>query len=344
MGTDRNNERINWFREQGIPVLFFAIVLFLVILSDPDKPAAPTPAAVENDSGFYVRNVKIPPLFFCGEKVPIEDSEVRKRITKQLLAYTFDQPSTLYLNKKAARWFPVMEPILKKNGVPEDFIYVAILESGLINSPDQPKAGGFWQLQIPVAQSYGLIINDHIDERFNIEKSTDAACKCFKDAYKHYGNWTLAAAAYDLGIGGLDKQIDKQDKRDYYKLKLSEETSDYVFRLLAFKELITHPELYGYTISKRQLYSPLICKKIEVDSSIPDLPKFASDNGTDLVTLKWMNPWISSDSTLIDDEGTKLWISIPPKGMKIYGMNNDIRKNEDSVLIDSAWRDTTGTK
>ncbi|HEU4716808.1 MAG TPA: transglycosylase SLT domain-containing protein [Bacteroidia bacterium] len=278
---------------------------------------------------------------FCGEAVPLDDFTVREELEKQLMLIAFNQPSTMLLNKKAARWFPVIEPILKKNGVPEDFKYIAIIESGLVNSPDQPKAGGFWQLQIPVAQYYGLEVNDEVDERFNIEKSTDAACKCFLDAYRHYHSWTLAAASYDMGMGALDKMIDKQKTSDYYQLFLNEETSQYVYRLLAFKEIITRPKSYGYSLKPSQLYAPIPVHNVKVDSSVSDLAAFAVKKGSTYKILKLLNPWLLK-SSLTNPAHKTYYFQFPAKGAHLYGFET-FEKNDsvpDSVKPDIIVTDT----
>ncbi|HTL83385.1 MAG TPA: lytic transglycosylase domain-containing protein [Bacteroidia bacterium] len=316
-------------------VMLGAFVFFIVYVNSLNDLTPPLILAQPQDSSVVINNIKIPPLTFCGEPVPTSDPEVRRRLTEEFLHITFNQSPFLILNKKAHRWFPMIEPILKKNGVPDDFKYVMVIESGLINSPDQPKAGGFWQLMPPVARQYGLEVNDAVDERFNVTLETEAACRCIKDAYAHYKNWTLAVAAYDLGTGGLDAQIGKQDATDYYHLKLNEETASYIYRILAFKELLTEPEYYGYKLKKNSLYSPIPTHQVKVDSTIHDLGAFAVSQGSDLQTLKWLNPWILGNS-LPNDSAKTYCILFPSKGFVIYGMNEDYNPNDnDSVILDS---------
>jgi hypothetical protein len=274
-------------------------------------------------------------LNFCGELVPVSDFTVKEGLEKELFQNTFNQPVTLLLNKKAHRWFPLIESILKKNGVPDDFKYVAIVESGFTNTPDSPNASGFWGLMTPVAQSYGLEIDDDVDERFNIEKATEVACKCFKDAYKKYKSWTLAAAAYDMGTGALDNQIEKQKSSNYYDLLLNEETSRYVYRILAFKEIISRPEAYGYKLKPKDLYLPIPSNVVKVDSSITDLAAFAVAHNSTYKILKIMNPWLLK-SSLSNPDHKKYEILFPKNGVKLYGMDEkDSMKISLPILVDT---------
>lgn len=231
-------------------------------------------------------------LNFAGEKVPIEDFDVRERLDRELLVNTYWQSQTLLFLKRANRWFPVIIPILKKNGIPEDFKYIALIESGFLHAVSPAGATGYWQIVEPTAKSYGLEVNEDIDERYHVERSTEAACRYFNEAYKKYNSWTLAAASYNLGMGGISKQLERQKATNYYDLLLNEETARYVFRAIAMKEIMTNPQNYGYNIRKKDLYPPLPFYTVKVDSAISNLADFAVSNNINYKILKLLNPWL----------------------------------------------------
>lgn len=249
-------------------------------------------------------------LNFASEKVPIHDFDVRERLDRELLINTYWQSQTLLLHKRANRWFPVIEPILKRNGIPDDFKYLALIESGLTNVISPAGATGFWQLIESTAKNYGLEVSEEVDERYSVEKSTEAACKYLKEAYKEYGNWTLAAASYNMGIGGINKQINRQKVKNYYDLLLNEETARYVFRILAIKEIITNPKNYGFHIRKKDLYPPIPVNYITVDSTINDLADYALEQKVNYKLLKLLNPWLRQAS-LSNKEKKKYRIAFP---------------------------------
>ena len=254
-------------------------------------------------------------LNFAGEKVPIEDFDVRERLDKELLVNTYWQSQTLLFQKRANRWFPVIEPILKKNGVPEDFKYLALIESGFTNVVSSAGATGFWQLMEATATSYGLEVNKEVDERYNVEKSTEVACQYLKEAYKKFNSWTLAAASYNVGMGGVSRQIEKQKVNDYYDLLLNEETSRYLFRILAIKEIISNPKAYGFHIRKKDLYPPIPSYIVTVDSSITDFADFAIRNKVNYKLVKLLNPWIRQ-GFLTNKDKKKYEIKLPHENYK----------------------------
>lgn len=326
-----------WYRHLlALPVFFLLFLITQLIYSSYHSATSDADYKELLFSEYKLEGVTIPKdLNFCGEKVPIENLMVKKALEKEFYNKAFFQPATLILHKKAARWFPLIEPILKRNGVPDDFKYVAILESGLTNSTAQSGSGGFWGIMPPVGRDYGLQVDEQVDERFNIEKATEAACKIFKDAYKKYNNYTLAAAAYDYGPGALDRQMERQGINNYYELDLNDETAMYIYRLLAFKEIISRPEAYGYKLSKRELYAPIPTKSIKVDSSITDLARFAVSQGSDYLALKTLNPWLLKTSLQNPDHKT-YFILLPPKGVKLYGMDIADSTQSVPVVVDSA--------
>jgi len=212
--------------------------------------------------------------------------------------------------KLAERYLPVIEPMLKANGVPEDFKYLCIAESALQNQTSRVGAVGFWQFMPATAPQYGLEVSDEVDERYSVEKSTEAACRYFKQAYNKLGSWTAAAASYNMGQGGYNGQATFQQKTNYYDLLLPEETMRYVFRILAFKLLIGDAQKFGYIVTRHDSYRPYQTKKVTVDSSIPNLAQFALDNGTTYRTLKQLNPWLR-DRKLTVKTGKMYEISLP---------------------------------
>jgi len=248
-----------------------------------------------NDN-YKIFAVNIPEdLNFAGEPVPIQDFEVRERIDREFLVNTYWQSSTLLLAKRSNRWFPVISPILKRNGIPEDFKYLAVIESGFTLGVSSKGAAGFWQFIPSTAKANGLIVEDDIDERYHVEKSTEAACKYFKTLYSKFNNWTLVAAAYNLGENGVERQMIRQNAKSYYDLLLNEETGRYVFRILAIKEILSNPRRYGFVFRKKDLYPPIRTRTVKVDSSITSLPAFAESFGFKYKILKYFNPWLRSD-------------------------------------------------
>ena len=225
---------------------------------------------------YRITEIDIPEdLNFAGEKVPQEDPEIMERIDREFLVNTYWQSNALLLMKRAHKYFPVIEPILAKNGIPDDFKYLAVAESGLDNVVSSARATGFWQIMKATGKQYGLEINANVDERYHIEKSTEVACKYLNWHKKKYGNWTLAAAAYNTGTGSVDKYLGIQKVNDYYDLLLGQETGRYVFRIMAIKEILSHPEKYGFDIEKKDLYSAVPTFSVEVDKPVAD---FAAAN------------------------------------------------------------------
>lgn len=252
-------------------------------------------------------------LQFAGEKVPIYDFTVIESMERELLVNTYFHSQTILIHKRANRWLPLIAKILKKNGVPDDFKYIALIESNLTNSVSPRGATGYWQFIESAAKQYGLEINDEVDERYNVEKATEAACKYILDAHRTLGNWTLAAASYNIGIEGLRKQMEKQKSNSYYDLSLNDETARYVFRILAVKEIISHPRNYGYLLRKKDLYPAVETKKIQVDSSVTDFADFAQKNNVSYKILKYFNPWLKKPFLTNKNNKTYL-IDIPKAG------------------------------
>ena len=249
-------------------------------------------------------------LNFSGENIPIHSSEIWERLDKELLKNTYWQSNTLLYFKKAHKYFPVIEPILKKNNIPNDFKYLALIESGLENVISPAGAAGFWQILKGTAKEYGLEVNSSIDERYHLEKSTQVACDYLNKAFDKFGSWTMAAASYNMGQNGARRSINKQGTNNYYNLYLNSETGRYIFRIIAVKEIMENPRKYGFMFREKDLYSFPEYKIIEVDSTIADLYAFAAENRINYKLLKKFNPWMLK-SVLPDASRRKYQIRIP---------------------------------
>ena len=247
---------------------------------------------------------------FAGEPTPLNIADVNERFDRELLVNANLHASTILILKRANRSFPIIEPILKKNGVPDDFKYLAVIESGLINAVSSAGARGVWQFMPETAKEKGMEVNDCVDERYHLEKSTEAACKYLLTAKLKFGSWTLAAASYNGGMTGVNKQIDIQKVTNYYDLLLNDETSRYVFRILALKEIMKNPEKFGFDIPKQELYELFPTRKIEIDSTVNNLADLAISQGINYKILKIYNPWLR-DSKLENKMGKKYSIQIP---------------------------------
>lgn len=250
---------------------------------------------------------------FAGEATPLQISDVRERFDRELLVNANLDASTLLIIKRANRAFTVIEPILKQYGVPDDFKYLAVIESGLVNVVSPAGARGVWQFMPATAKEKGMEVNDIVDERYNLQKSTEAACKYLLDAKSKFGSWTLAAASYNGGVTGVNKQIEMQKVSNYYDLLLTEETSRYVFRILALKEIMKNPQLYGFTVTPQEFYPNIPTRKVEIDTSITDLASFALAQGINYKILKIHNPWLR-DKKLLNVAGKRYVIEIPTSG------------------------------
>jgi len=247
---------------------------------------------------------------FCDEPVPLEDFEVRERMDRDLISNTYWHSSTLMWIKRANKWFPVIEPILKKYNIPDDFKYLSVIESDLSNSVSPVGATGFWQFMEPSAISYGLTINEEVDERYHVEKATEAACKYLKDSYEYFGNWTLSAASYNTGQGGVQKRLTDQKTTFFYDLLLNQETSRFVFRILAAKYILSNPRKYGYDVKDEELYKQIETYPVTVDYSITDLAEWAKNQGVSYKILKYFNPWLRQNKLTIKN-GEKYTIRLP---------------------------------
>lgn len=254
-------------------------------------------------------NVKDKTFYFAGEQMPLNE-DTKERLDREFSVNAYWQSATLLNIKMAHKYFPVIEKILEEHGIPEDFKYLAVAESGLRNLRSSAGAKGYWQFMKPAALEMGLEVNDEIDERQNIEKSTQAACRYILRLYKKFGNWTNTAAAYNVGIGSLSKSLEEQKESSYYDLNLNEETMRYIFRIIAIKEILKNPEDFGYYVDSQSKYHLKNTRKVVVSSSIPDLADFAHENGTTYRMLKYYNPWLLTQKLTVK-EGKEYVILLP---------------------------------
>ncbi len=276
------------------------------------------------DNNYNVLGLNIPSnLSFCDEKIPSNNFEIKKNLEEEFFSNAYWKANSAVLFSKAQKWFPYIEPILKREGVPDDFKYVAIIESHLSNVTSPAGAAGFWQLVPGSAQNYGLEVNEYVDERLHIEKSTTAACKHIKEAYAIFNNWTLSAAAYNLGIGGIQNALKKQNASNYYELLLNDETGSFIYRILAYKTLFANPAHFGIK-KKKWNYLPLIAyKNYKVDSSITNLNALAKHIGCNKATLKFFNPWLLQET-----------LPNPDKKVYIFRVPKNIKQDYSSYIVD----------
>jgi membrane-bound lytic murein transglycosylase D len=254
-------------------------------------------------------------LEFAGEKVPLELMDVVESLDRELLINMYWQSQTMLFLKKSKRFFSIMEPILQKNNVPDDFKYLSLIESGFFPTAVSPAgAVGLWQILEGTARDYKLEVNSEIDERYHIEKATEAACKYLLESFAVYKNWTMAAASYNAGRAGINRQIGRQKEMDYYDLLLTEETARYIYRILAIKLIIANPERYGFYLSEHDYYPQVPYYEVTLDGSVQSFAEFAKRYGISYKTLKWMNPWLR-DTKLTNSSKKTYYVKIPRKGL-----------------------------
>lgn len=297
---------------------FGAVCLIsLIIIAAQSIPEKDLNLTLENDpvNKYNVYALQVPDdLNFAGEPIPLENPDIYERMDRELLVNTYWQSNALLMFKRAEKYFPIIEPILKEHGVPDDFKYLAVIESGLTNAVSPAGARGFWQIMPATGREFGLEINDNVDERYHLEKSTHVACEYLKQSKDKLGSWTLAAAAYNAGNAGISKQLNIQKVSNYYDLLLGEETGRYIFRIIALKEIINNPSTYGFNFKPEDLYKHIPTKKVEVDTAVSDFADFASKFNINYKILKLHNPWLR-EPHLNNKSRKKYAIDIPEAGI-----------------------------
>ena len=296
--------------------IFVLLISTFVLLAFSSKTVIDS-QITSPENGYNIYAIEIPAaLYFCEESMPIQIPDIRERIDRELLVNTYWQSNGLLMFKRAQRYFPIIEPILESYGIPDDFKYLALIESGLQNVTSPAGAKGFWQIMKPTGKEYGLEINSNVDERNNLELATVVACKYLLKAKVKFGNWTLAAASYNAGISGVSKQLERQGVSSYYDLLLGEETGRYMFRIVALKEIMTHPKKYGFNFSEKDLYKTVPTYKVKVDTAVTDFVKFAEKYDLNYKQLKIHNPWLRE--TFLNNKTRKVYtLEIPNKGYYI---------------------------
>ncbi len=298
---------------------FFSIPLLIILLSSCSSTSDPDKAYWQEIQENY--HVYAPPLpeklDFAGEAVPLEYYDVRESLDRELLKLMYWHSEIILYIKRANRFFPIVEPILKKYGIPDDFKYMMVAESGMAPVVSPAGAAGYWQFMEKIGKKYGLEINNEVDERYNIYKSTVAACKYLKDAYKHFGSWTLAAASFNVGQTTLDRAMAKQKQNSFYDLALNVQTARYIYRILALKLIMSNPQKYGFIVRQKDLYKPVKVHFIQVNTAVDSWPDFAIEHGTNYKLLLLLNPWIKS-SKLTNPNHRTYHVAIPQKKARIY--------------------------
>ena len=293
-----------------IGIIIFSLTLFL---ADNTTNANNTPDE-DFPQGYKIISPEIPTyLEFAGEKIPTENFEVYERMEREFLSNTYWHSATILAIKRANRWFPIIEPILKKNNMPDDFKYLSIAESNLENVISPAGATGFWQFMKPAGEKYGLEINSQVDERYDVEKSTEAACKYLKDSYDMFGSWIVAAASYNMGQDGVSLQQERQKSKNYFNLVLNSETSRFVARIVSLKYILQNPEKYGFDIKSEDKYKTIEYSEVMLDSSVADLADYATSLGINYFILKMYNPWLR-DNYLSNKSKKSYAIKIPKEG------------------------------
>lgn len=294
-------------------IVFSISIIFIIGFDSPQSSVS------KNSNIVFPQNYKVispyipESMDFCGETIPLENIDVKERIEREFIVQTYYHSASILYIKRMNRWFPLFEKILKEKGVPDDFKYLAVAESGLENIVSPAGATGFWQFMKETGKKYGLVINGEVDERYNIEKSTYAACDYLLDAKEQFGTWTLAAASYNKGLNGIDNQLDRQKATVYFNLVLNSETSRYIPRIIALKYVLGNPTYYGFDIKENQLYPPYKTYKVKLDTAVAHFADYAKLYGLNYKTLKLFNPWLR-DNFLVNKSKKRFFITIPKKG------------------------------
>ena len=282
-------------------------------------------AQFETNEDYQIYAINLPyQISFAEEIVPMHKFDIQERLDKELLTNTYWQSKTILLIKRSNKYLPIIEKILKEEKIPDDFKYLAVAESGLENLTSPAGAKGIWQFLKKTGLEYGLEINNEIDERYHLEKATRAACKYLRKAYDKLGSWTLAAAAYNMGIHGIHKAIELQKVTNYYDLMLNNETYRYVFRILAIKEIITNFKEYGFIINENDFYIRPKVFTVNVDTAIKNVADFALKMNVNYKLIKQFNPWILTN-TISNTKKKNYILKIPN--------NNYSNSNKTDTLI-----------
>lgn len=297
-----------------IPILSISVIATILFWST-ECDSDPT---IHSNYELVYTSPEVPDsVSFCNEPMPLHFFDVHESLERELLVNSYYHSQTILFIKKATRYFPVIEPILEENGIPDDFKYLSVAESGLANVVSPAKAVGFWQLLEGTAKEYGLEVNSEVDERYHLEKATVAACKYLQESYNKYNNWTMSAASYNVGRRGVSRQVDKQKENDYYDLLFNEETGRYLYRIIALKLVIETPGKYNFYIADNDKYAPIEYKEVSIDTAVASWADFAKEHNTNYKILKYLNPWLR-DKQLTNKTGKEYIIKLPKNKARQY--------------------------
>jgi membrane-bound lytic murein transglycosylase D len=293
-------------------ISLLSISIITIIFYNAILKTAPNPE-LQTHKGYKIKALKLPKgLNLAGERVPVEINDVKERMERELLVNTYWQSNGILLLKRVNRYFPILEPLLAKYNLPDDFKFLALAESGFTDETSSAGAAGIWHFMRTTGKEYGLEINENVDERYNIEKSTKVAAEYLIKAKEKLGSWTLAAAAYNAGNRGVSRRLEAQEVNNYYDVKLPDETERYIFRILALKEIITNPKKYGFIFDKEDLYTRKETRLVKVDTAISNLTLFAKEFGMNYKELKIHNPWLRQHK--LNNKSRRLYeVKIPLK-------------------------------
>jgi len=298
----------------GIMTLLSAGFLITIFVS-ADSQHAIAPSFEE--SPFSASPWALPQeVTFAGEAMPLQNFDTRESLDRELNATAYRHGSTLLTIKRAGRYFPEIEKILREYGIPDDFKYLACAESDLSNAISPAGATGFWQIMEGTGKEMGMAINKEVDERYNLERSTIFACRYFKKAYERYGSWTMAAASYNNGLSGLDEQMEIQKEANYYDLLLNDETARYIFRITALKLVMSEPSRYGFAIAPEEAYKPVPYTEVKIDSAVTSFEQFSRHFDTNYKMLKFLNPWLRKPF-LTNSNGKEYIIRVPARDARV---------------------------
>ena len=312
-------------------ILSSALITAALVWFPVNTVAEPVSEPQTRDDFATVISPDIPSgMTFCGKKVDFDRNDMYERFDREMTSLIYGHGTTMLMIKRANKYFPILAPILKANGVPADIIYLACTESSLNPRAYSPaKAAGMWQFIASTAKQYGLEVNDEVDERYNIEKATAAACRYLKKGLQKYGDWPTVMASYNAGMARISGELEKQISDNSFDLYLNEETSRYVFRIMAIKSLLENPAAYGYHLNANQLYRNVECKTVEVSGPVENWAAWAKKQGISYAQLKEENPWIRSRS-LTNKTGKTYQVKIPKKE-SLY------RSKQANTVYNKAW-------
>ncbi len=319
-------KKINYFVLSCFLGIFFMVLICFISSKDEGKNPAEKSSVVLS----RVDSAPVPQqVIFCGEAIDLTRYDMRERFDREINAFTYLHSTTLLQIKRANRYFPVIEPVLAKNNIPDDFKYLAVIESMLdVRAYSPAQAAGLWQFITQTGKQYGLEITSQVDERYHVEKSTEAACRYLKDAYRKFNSWTDVAASYNAGMNRIEKGLREQNVDTAFDLLLVEETSRYVFRILAMKEIFSNPYRYGFILKSEDLYPVIPTKAVKITEDVTDFADFAQKQGINYYQLKNFNVWLRDKE--LKTMGKTYVVQIPLE----EGMCYDPKK---TVAHDGRW-------